>query len=154
MWPLLYLGPTEYLVVDKGTGYTSRDSKESSAAHGIYLAEAPVETLGAIGTGGKYHDSLRLAFERIRAGPEREISKQNFLDIVALVTDCNISAEGLCFSLPVFGAAPRAERLTTTRMQLETACPIEISIREIEQKQASRKIAFGLWHKGNMNGPK
>lgn len=46
MWTFLYFGPPDYLDMDQGSNYKSREFKAGAAAEGIIMLEAPIETRG------------------------------------------------------------------------------------------------------------
>lgn len=66
MWPLVYLGPSDFLVVDQGRSYASKEMREALKAYEDQLDETPIERPGTIRTVERYHGPLRLAYERTR----------------------------------------------------------------------------------------
>ena len=63
---LVYCGPPDYLAIDQGRNYSSREFKEKAKEDGIQIREAPIETPGTIGTVERYHTPLRRAYKSIR----------------------------------------------------------------------------------------
>lgn len=45
---LVYLGPSEFLSVDQGLAYTSREIKKTIEAFRVRIKETPIDTPGAI----------------------------------------------------------------------------------------------------------
>lgn len=62
IWSVVYFGPPDYLVVDQGAAYTSKDLKESSEVYRVKLDEASVEKSGAITLFERYHALSRLVW--------------------------------------------------------------------------------------------
>lgn len=61
MSSLATIGPLDFLLVDQGKAYTSKEIREFLEAHGVQLDEAPIETCGTIETIGRYHAPLELS---------------------------------------------------------------------------------------------
>lgn len=63
---MVYTGLPVYLTVVQGSAYTSREMRENLEASDVNPKEAPIETPGAIGTMERYHDPLRVTYEKLR----------------------------------------------------------------------------------------
>lgn len=137
-------------LVHQVTAHTSKEMEYTLAAHRFQVDKEPIETPCAIGTVERYHAPLRLAFERIRANFERQISHQECMNMKVFSINCTVCSEGLCPAFLVFGAVPLPARMILAPTQLERARRIELPMKEIEEKQARRIMAFGLRRKGNM----
>lgn len=70
-WTLVYMGPSEFLEVDQGTLYVSRDMKINLSASGKILKEAPIELPNCIGTVERYNSPFRAAYKKFREDLDR-----------------------------------------------------------------------------------
>lgn len=57
--------PSEYLVMDQGTAYTSKEMIDSLEAFGLRLGEAPIKTPVAVEAGEQHQAPLEMACKRI-----------------------------------------------------------------------------------------
>lgn len=55
--------------------------RQNIEAAGVTLCEAPIETLGAIGTVIRYHAPFRYSYEKIRKQMEREIAYKECVEM-------------------------------------------------------------------------
>lgn len=56
---MTYLGPVDYLAVDQGSNYTSKEMKDNIESAGIIIEEALIEKPGSIGIVERYYTLLR-----------------------------------------------------------------------------------------------
>lgn len=101
------MGPPEFLVVDQGTEYTSREVRESLKAQRVRLHEASSETPNVIGIVERYHAPLMLAYELVRTEAGVATSNQECLQLAVFAIDCTVSPEGLYLALLVFLSVSR-----------------------------------------------
>lgn len=76
---LVYYGPQDFVLVDQGSGFISREIREILEAVGITIREAPIETPGGIGTVKSYHAPLRYAYVKTSTEMPREYSDRECL---------------------------------------------------------------------------
>lgn len=69
--------PQNFLKEDQGLACSSKNMRETVKEFGVLLEEAAVEKPGAISVGERYHGSLRLTYERIRADTDHHLSEKN-----------------------------------------------------------------------------
>lgn len=119
MWSLIYLGPPEYLLVNRGTAFTSKEFKKSLEAFDVRLEEAQIETSSAIGAAEWYCAPLRLAFEKFRVDTDRETSYQDCLQLLVFAVNRTMSPEGLCPTRLVFCTIPRPAIMTPAPLQMQ-----------------------------------
>lgn len=125
--------------------------KEALEALEIYPNEAQIETPDKIGTGKRYHTSIRSAYEKIRADTGHEKSDKECQQLVTLEVNCTGKAKGLRLALISFGAILKSASSPPVPPQLERAIVIDRVMKEVAEGQARRKITFGSKHK---NGPR
>lgn len=93
MWSFVYLRPSDFLVVDECTEYTSREMRVSLEAPRQLLDETPIKVRGAIGTAERYHAPLRLAYERIRTEAGVDTSDQKCLQLAVFSINSTIGPD-------------------------------------------------------------
>lgn len=152
MWMRVYLGPPDFLSVDQGSSYVSKQMKSNCQAEGITLREAPIENPGSIGVVERYHAPLRAAYEKLRSDLPRENSDEDCLQMAVYAVNNTVGPEGLCPTLLVFGAIPRPIRTKPSPSQIERASAIDAAMQEVEQEQARQRIRFGLNHPTGSKG--
>lgn len=59
------MGPTNFLMVDRGSNYVSKELKGYIEANGITIDEVSIEAAGSIGTVERNHASLRATFQKV-----------------------------------------------------------------------------------------
>ena len=147
LWILTYMGPPDFLTVDQGTAYVSKEMKNNIAAAGIVLEEAPIENPGTIGVVERYHAPLKRAYLKIRATLTKpDANDDECLQMAIYASNTTIGPEGLCPMLLVFGALPRPARQAPSPTQLDRQLAIESAKKEVQQEQAARRIKFALKH--------
>lgn len=149
LWVHTYLGPPDFLAVDQGSAYVSREMKMAMDASGIRVEEAPVENPGTMGIVERYHAPLRSAYTKIRDTLDKSTTDAECLQMAVYATNFTIGPEGLCPMLLVFGALPRPIRMTPCPTQLQRSAAIEEARRAVEKEQAKRRIAFAIRHPSN-----
>ena len=147
LWILAYMGPPDYLYVDQGSSYISKEMRANAEAAGIELKEAPIENPGSIGTVERYHAPLRRAYNKIRQSLDKgNTTNAECLQMAVYSNNTTIGPEGLCPMLLVYGAFPRPARTTPSPTQLERQNAIEAAKVEVQTEQARRRISFALNH--------
>ena len=129
LWILTYMGPPNYLAIDQGSSYISKEMKSNAEAAGISMIEAPIENPGSIGIVERYHAPLRRAYHKIRKSLGRETSDDECLQMAVYANNTTMGSEGLCPMLLVYGAIPRPARATPSPTQLERQAVIENACR-------------------------
>ena len=153
LWLLTYMGPPDFLAVDQGSGYVSKEMKENVSAQGITLEEAPIETPGAIGVVERYHAPLRSAYTKIRQTLSKgDTNDHECLKMAVYANNSTMGPEGLCPMLLVFGALPRPARTSPSPTQLVRQQAIEDAKIAVEREQAKRRLSFALKHSGGPIG--
>lgn len=96
MWSLIFLGYPDYLVVDQGYAYISKEMYASAEVADVILDEASIESAGSIVVVEQYHASMRIAYERIRMDADQRTGEQKCLDLAVSEINCKMRPEGLC----------------------------------------------------------
>lgn len=147
LWIHTYNGPPDFLAVDQGSAYISKEMKSKAAAAGITMEEAPIETPGSIGIVERYHAPLRMAFTKLREDLRKdEATDDECLQLAVYACNATMGPEGLCPMLLVFGALPRPARISPSPGQLERQLCIEAAKKAVLTEQARRRITFALKH--------
>lgn len=146
IWCDTYLGPPDFLSVDQGSAFVSKEMSTSLAAHGVTLLEAPGETPGAIDTVERYHGTLRIAYRRIREDLDRSTTDVECLRMDVFSVNATLGPKGLCPMLLVFGALPRPARSIEAPTQVRRAQVMELAAKDFQREQGRRRISFGLRH--------
>lgn len=121
MWYLVYLGRSDYLAVDQGSAYSSKELRVSAEAFGMHLREAPIKTPGAIQTAEMYYALLWLAYKRICAETDRQTRDQEFFRLTVFAVKCTPGPESLCPELLFFGDISRLAHIFQAQSQLKRA---------------------------------
>lgn len=90
LWMWLYLGHTDTIAVDQGSGYISRKMRENVATARIELREAPINTAGSIGMVERYKASTRKAYDRIRTALDRSTIEDGFLKLAVFYVNTSV----------------------------------------------------------------
>jgi hypothetical protein len=150
-WSHVYMGPPDYLRVDQGTNFISKEFQSLANAAEIAIIEAPVEHPSSMTHVERYHGPLRAAFEKLCTSLQSE-SKEDLLQLAVSCVNNTTGPEGLCPTLCVFGALPRPARVIPAPTQLLRAKAIDEAMNAVSSAQAKAKIAFGLRYKGPYGG--
>lgn len=142
-WSRLYLGPSDFLRIDQGSQFISREFMECTEAEGITVLQAPIESPTSMSHVERYHGPLRTAFLKIRDALSTSDSDNECLQMAVKAVNDTVGPEGLCPTLLVFGALPRPARNIPSPTQLGRSQAIEKAIKAVEKEQVKRKIAFG-----------
>lgn len=102
----------DYLVVNQGSAYTSKEMKESVQTFRVHLPEVTIESAGAIGVDGRYYAPSQLVYNRIRALTDCQKSDQECLPIAVFTRKCTVRLDGLYQVLLPFSAFPQSVRGT------------------------------------------
>ncbi len=143
-WNRVYLGPSDFLGVDQGSQFVSRDFLENGEADGISALQAPIESPTTMSHVERYHGALRLAFVKILESLPRSESDADCLQMAVKSVNDTISPEGLCPTLLVYGSIPRPARQTPAETQLQRAKAIDKAMDIVHREQSKRRVAFGL----------
>lgn len=81
---LVYLGPPDYLNVDQGSSYVSKEMISNLEESGTKLKEAPVENPGTIGVFERYYAPLRSSYTKIRTDMDKTTSDSECLRMAFL----------------------------------------------------------------------
>lgn len=148
LWHLVYIGPTDFLMVDQGSNYTSREFMGNLESSGIFLDEAPLEAPGAIGTVESYHEPLRGTYQKIVLDFGKDTSDHECLRMTVFVVNGTVGPEDLCPILLIFGEITRPGRTSPSISQVDRARSIDSAMYEAKRGQKKRRINFGLKHPG------
>lgn len=107
------------------------------------LEGEPIETPGCIGTVERYHAPLRAAFVKIRAEVDGSTPHHECLRMAVFEVNSTVGPEGLCPILMVFDYIRRPARTSTSAIHIQRGRAIESDMKELEQEQARRRLAFG-----------
>lgn len=143
-WTRLYLGPPDYLHVDQGTNFVSKEFLSSAEADGIEVTQAPIESPNTMSHVERYHAPLRSAFLKIRDSLPRSDSDSDCLQMAVKAANDTIGPEGLCPTLLVFGSLPRPARRSPADTQVVRAKALEEAMRAVHKEQSARRVSFGL----------
>lgn len=147
-----YLGSPDYLGIDQGSSYISREFRSNAEAHGIHIYEAPIESAGSIGVVEMYHAPLRSSYKKIRDTLGRkDTSDEECLKLAVYVVNSVMGPEGLTTMLVVFGALSRSAKTTPFPNQLARQRSIQEVRTVAKHEKAKRRFAFALRHP---SGPK
>lgn len=126
MWNLVYVGLHDFLSVDQGTAYTSREFRENIESEGIsIILEAPIEKPGRIGIVERHQAPLLAAYMKLRDNIDRSTFDPECLKMPVFARSSIIGSEGLCPILLVYGVIPRPARSTPYLTQLQRSRAIE-----------------------------
>ena len=150
-WTAVYLGPPDFLRVDQGTNFVSKEFCASAEAEGIKVLPAPIESPETLSHVERYHAPLRAAYTKIRSSLGRSESDADVLQMAVKAVNDTIGPEGLCPTLLVYGAIPRPAKLTPAETQLARAKALDSAMDSVRKEQAKRRVAFALKH---YKGPK
>ena len=143
-WSRIYLGPPDFLDVNQGSNFISKDFLNNADAEGISVLPVPIESPHSISHVERYHSPLRAAFNKIRSDlPRSEFDKECLEMAIKSVND-TIGPEGLCPTLLVYGAIPRISNRQPAETQLARAAAIDTAMDLVRKEQAKRRLAFGL----------
>ena len=65
-WARVYLGPPDFLRIDQGSNFISKEFLDSADADGISVMSAPIESANTMSHVERYHSCIRTAFNKIR----------------------------------------------------------------------------------------
>lgn len=89
-------GPPDFLIVDQGTAYISKETKDFMEEAGIILEEALIENPGSIGIVERYHAPLRSYFTKlIQSLPKSTAIDPECLQMAVYAANATIGSEGL-----------------------------------------------------------
>lgn len=110
--------PPDYLSIDQGSAYISKEMGIDVEAAGIKLEEAPIATLGSIRILELYHLQLRTGFKKLQKTLEKDkATDEEYLMMVVYATNSTMGPEGLFTMLLQFGALPFPALTTTSPNQ-------------------------------------
>lgn len=147
-WSRLYLGPPDHLRIDQGSNFVSQEFLDCATTEGIIVLEAPIESPSTMSHVERYHGPLRRAYLKIRESLPRRETDADCLQLAVKSMNDTVGPEGLCPTLLVFGALPRAAKRQPASSQLERAKALDGARQEVLQEYAKRKISFAMKHTG------
>jgi hypothetical protein len=74
-WCQTYIGPPDYLRVDRGSNFVAKSFLTSAIAEDIHVLEAPVENPASMAHVELYHGPLRHVFDRMKQELPEESDK-------------------------------------------------------------------------------
>lgn len=134
----VYLGSPDFLRVDQGTLFISKEFKPAAAVDGIGIEQEPIENPALMSHVERYHAPQRIAFERI----SKDLPDERPHDVLQMALHCvssTVGPEGLCPTLCVFGAIPRPARHTASPTQLARAAAIDVALEAVSKERANVK---------------
>lgn len=146
-WTHVYLGPPDYLKIDQGSNFTSKEFKGLAEATGIQILECPIESPATMSHVERYHAPLRAAYEKLEHDLNGE-SKECLLQMALHCVNNTVGPEGFCPTMCVFGAMPKPARNTPAPEQIARAKAIDDAMKVVEREQCKRKVQFGLKYRG------
>lgn len=146
-WSHMYMGPPDYLRVDQGSQFVSKEFKSSVEFAGIKLLEAPIESPGTMSHVERYHGPLRAAYEKLQTSLPSENST-DLLQMAVFAVNSTIGPEGLCPCLCVFGAIPSPLRHVPAPTQMARAEAIDEAVSAVQKHHARAKVQFALKYRG------
>ena len=152
-WTSVYLGPPDFLRVDQGSNFISKEFQSAAETNGISILEAPIECPETMSHVERYHSPLRAAFNKIQHHT-RGMNADEILRLSVKAVNDTTGPEGLCPTLLVFGAIPKPARNTPSPTQIERAKSIEDAMTEVSKVHARTRLQFGMKYKGPVGGEK
>ena len=146
-WINVYSGPPDFIHVDQGTNFISKEFKNAVSTLDIGLIEAPIECPNSLSHVERYHGPLRLVYEKLES-QVLDASKDEHLQMAVSCMNNTMGPEGLCPTLCVFGVMPKQVRYTVSPTHLQRARAIDSAVRELEKIYAKRKLKFALKYRG------
>jgi len=146
-WTHVYLGPPDYLKLDQGSSFTSKEFRGLAEAEGIKIIDCPIESPASMSHVERYHGPLRTAYEKLAHDLQGE-TKDRLLQMAVHCVNNTVGPEGFCPTMCVFGAMPRPARETPAPEQLERAKAIDSAMKAVQKDQAKRRIQFALKYRG------
>jgi len=146
-WVHVYLGPPDYLKLDQGSNFTSKEFKGLATAAGVQIIECPIESPATMSHVERYHGPLRAAYEKLKHDLSGE-SKESLLQMAVHCVNNTVGPEGFCPTMCVFGAMPKPARNTPAPDQLARANAIDEAMKVVQKEQASRRVQFALKYRG------
>lgn len=125
MWTHVYVRPADFLSLEQGSPYVSRQMREKLDDEGVQHMEAPVENPGNISIAEIYHAPLRTAFNRMCTDRTNTTTDSQCLRMLEFGIKSTVGPEGLCTILLVFGVIPRPAKLTPSTTEIQRAPTIE-----------------------------
>lgn len=151
-WCHVYLGPPDFLRVDHGSQFISKEFLENAEADGISVLTAPIECPSSMSPVERYHGPLRAAYTKIRAELPKTESDADCLQMAVKSVNDSIGPEGLCPTLLLYGTVPRPARNTPAETQIARTQAIDKAMDTVQKEQAKRRIAFGLKNINRLKG--
>lgn len=146
-WINAYIGPPDFLRLDQGSQFTSKEFNTAAVSAGIQIIQEPIENPSFMSHVERYHAPLRAAFEKLRMDLPGE-NNQDILQMAVHSVNNTVGPKGLCPNLCVFGAIPRPARNIPAPQQLAGAQAIDAAMDEVAREQMKRKLAFALKYCG------
>ena len=132
----MYLGPPDFLRVDQGSSFVSKEFQSAAELDGITVLQAPVETPETMSHAERYHGPLRSAYKKL----EPSESASDLLQAAVKCVNDTVGPEGLCPTLLVFGALPKPARQAPSPTHLQRAAAIDNAMREVQKVQVEDEL--------------
>ena len=146
-WIHSYLGPPDFLRIDQGSQFTSREFKGELDTWGIKSIDAPIESPSTMSHVERYHGPLRVTYKKLESDLKGE-PKADILQMAVHCVNATTGPEGICPTMCVFGSIPRPLRKTTTPDQLTRSRAIDKAMEVVQREQTKRRVSFGLGYRG------
>jgi len=146
-WTHVYMGPPDFLKLDQGSSFVSKEFRGLAEAEGIKIMDCPIESPATMSHVERYHGPLRTAYEKLAIDLHGE-TKDRLLQMAVHCVNNTVGPEGLCPKMCVFGAMPRPARNTPAPDQLKRAEAIDKAAKAVQKEQAKRRVLFALRYRG------
>ena len=103
----VYLGPPDFLRIDLGSNFTSKEFLDSADADVISVMPARIASAKTMSHVERYHSCIRTAFNKIRQSVPKTESDDDYLHIGGKSLNETIGPEALCPTILLYGAIPR-----------------------------------------------
>lgn len=145
-WSRVYLGPPDYLRIDQGSNFVSKEFLDNAESDGITILEARIESLSTMSHSERYHGPLRVTYTKIRDSMPRAETDADCLQLAVKCLNDTVGPEGLCPAVLVYGTIPKTARRTPADSQIQRARTIDKARELLLKEFAKRKVAFALRH--------
>ena len=106
IWPKMYLGMPNSILVDQGSAFLSDEWRFGCVINNIELTSTGTESHNSLGPGETYHAYLRRIYLKLQSDFPKLTDEIILSLAVRAVNDCT-GSHGLCPTLLVFGTLPQ-----------------------------------------------